>query len=82
MMGIGYLLLSYLILLIGFCSKDLKDNALAILVIALCSMGQISHYQDAYKEARKDLSYFIGVIPPAIALLCLIFTVTKIYFHS
>ena len=82
MMGIGFLLLSYLTMLIAYSSNSLGNNALSILVIALCAMGQISHYHDAYKAIRKDLSYYIGITPPAIALGCLIFAVTKIYFFG
>ena len=82
MMGIGFLLLSYLTLLIAFSGESLKNSTLSILVIALCTMGQISHYYDAYKTTTKDLSYYIGIIPPAIALSCLVFTVTKFYFFG
>ena len=82
MMAIGYLLLSYLILLISFRGGNFQDSKLAIIVIALCSMGQISQYYDAYKGIRKTISYYVGTIPPALALLCLIFAVTKAYLFG
>ena len=78
MMGIGYLAVAYLFILIAMNSENLRNNTLTIILICICSMGQMSQYHDAYQEAKKDVFYYIGVIPPAIALLCIIFAVTKI----
>ena len=79
MMGVGYLLLSYLIILIAFSGERLDNSVLAIAVIVLCCMGQISQYRNAYKDIRKDCPYYIGTLPPTITLLCLFFAAAKIY---
>ena len=82
MMGIGYLLMSYLILLIAFSGGNFQNSKLAVIVIALCGMGQISHYYNAYMGIRKDIHYYIGIIPPILALLSLTFAVAKVYFFG
>ena len=78
MMGIGYLVVAYLFILIAMSAESLRNNTLTIILICICGMGQISQYYDAYQDAKKDIFYYIGIIPPTIALLCIIFAVTKI----
>lgn len=82
MMGIGYLAVAYLFIFIAMNSENLRDSALTIILICICGMGQISQYQDAYKEAKKDIFYYIGIIPPAIAIFCIVLAVCKMYFFS
>ena len=82
MMGIGYLAVSYLFLLFAITSDSLRDTRLTIIVICLCSMAQISQYYDAYQDVKKDIFYYIGIIPPAIALTSIILAVSKIFFFS
>lgn len=78
MMGIGYIAVAYLFFLIAMNSDSLHDDALTIILICICGMGQISQYYDAYQDAKKDIFYYIGIVPPIIALLSIIFAVTKI----
>ena len=78
MMGIGYLAVAYLSVFFAFNSESLRNTKLAIVCICLCSMAQISQYYDAYRGLKKDIFYYIGIIPPAIALASIVFAVTKI----
>lgn len=78
MMGIAYLAVAYLFILIALNSESLHNSTQTIILIGLCGMGQISHYYDAYQNVQKDIFYYIGTVPPAIALTCIIFAVAKI----
>ena len=83
MMGIGYLAVAYLVVLWATNAESLRNTKLAIVCICLCGMAQISQYYDAYRDLKKDLFYYIGIVPPAIALAAILFSVASVtLFHG